>query len=41
MMIVIVVNLTLVFQTEPAEKRLQETDDGQMNENISLRKLGT
>lgn len=27
--------------TEPAEKRLQETEDGQMNENISLRKQST
>lgn len=27
--------------TEPAEKRLQETEDGQMNENIALRKQST
>lgn len=26
---------------EPAEKRLQETKDGQMNENISLWKQST
>lgn len=34
-------NLAAGVSTEPAEKRLQETEDGQMNENISLRKQRT